>query len=133
MGDFFLQHQLHQFLGGRTHILKALTEGDYRKAHALKVLHHLHCAPAVEGDLPNIEPLTQLLDEFFNVAVMDHISLGGHQHALALPQVIGNMVTAYTQVKGLLRYPEVRQNVVFVLLIHRWEHQHKGCDIRGGG
>ena len=133
VGNPFFQHQLHQFLGRRGHILKALTKGNHRKAHALKVLHHLHSAPSVKGDLTNIEPFTQLLNEFFNVAVVDHISLGGHQRPLALPQVIGNMVTADTQVKGLLRYPEVRQNVVFVILVQWRKHQHKGCDVRGRG
>ena len=46
------------------------SKGNYCEAHALQVLHHLHSAPTVEGDLSNIEPLTQLLDEFLNVAVV---------------------------------------------------------------
>ena len=132
MGNFLLQHQLHQFFGRRGHILKALSEGDYRKAHALQVLYHLHSAPTVEGDLSNIEPLTQLLDEFLNVAVVDHVALSGHQHALALPQVVGNMIPADTKVKCFLRYPEVWQDIVFILLIQRREHQHKSRDVCGG-
>lgn len=64
VGNALFQHQLHQLLGGRGHILEALPERNDRKAHALKVLHHLHSAPAVEGDLPNIEPFAQAFDEF---------------------------------------------------------------------
>ena len=55
VGNAPLQHQFHQLLGGRGHILEALSKGNDRKAHSLKVLNHLHSAPAVEGDLPNIE------------------------------------------------------------------------------
>ena len=40
VGDFLFQHQLHQLLGGRGHILEALSERNDREAHALKVLHH---------------------------------------------------------------------------------------------
>ena len=43
------------------------------------------------------------------------------------------MVASDTEVKRFLRYPEVGQDVVFVLLIQRREHQHKGRDVRGGG
>src|SRR5699024_7065339 len=64
VGDALFQRQLHQLFGGRGHILKALTEGDYRKAHALQVLHHLHGSPTVKGDLPDIELLTESFDEF---------------------------------------------------------------------
>ena len=64
---------------------------------------------------------------------MHHISFRSHQHALTFPQVIGNMVTADTEGKGLLRYPEVWQDVVFVILVQWRKHQHKGCDVRGRG
>ena len=64
VGDFLLQHQLHQFLGWWGHILEALSERNDREAHALKVLHHLHSAPAVKGDLPNIETLPRLSMNF---------------------------------------------------------------------
>ena len=133
VGDFLLQHQLHQFFGRRGHILKALPEGNHRKAHALQVLHHLYSAPAVKGDFPDIEPLAQLFDEFLDVAVMNHISLGSHQRSLAFPQVIGDMVAPDAEVEGFFRYPEVWQDVVFILLIQRREHQHESRNIRGGG
>ena len=73
VGNFLLQHQFHQFLGGRGHILETLSERNDCEAHALKVLHHLHSAPTVEGDLSNIKTLTQALDELFDVAVMNNI------------------------------------------------------------
>ena len=57
--------------------LKPCPKGNHREAHALQILHHLHGSPAVEGDLPDVEPLTQPLDELFDVAVVDYISLRG--------------------------------------------------------
>ena len=86
MGDFLLQHQLHQFLSGRGHILETLSERHHGEAHAFKVLHHLHSAPTVEGDLPNIETLTQAFDELLDVAVVNDIAFRGlevsaHGHA----------------------------------------------------
>ena len=133
MGDALLQHQLHQLLGGRRHILKALSEGNHRKAHALQILHHLHGAPPVKGDLPDVEPLSQPLNELFDVAVVNHISLGGLEVALPLPDVIRHMVAADAQVDVVFRYPEVRQYGVFVLLIQRRKDQYKGGNIRGAG
>src|SRR5699024_7285516 len=132
VGNSLLQHQLHPCLGRRGHILKALPEWDYRKAHALQVLHHLHSAPAVKGDFPDIEPLAQLFDEFLDIAVMNHIALGSHQRPLALPQIIGDMVSPDTKVESFFRYPEVWQDVVFILLIQWRKHQNKSRDVRGG-
>ena len=40
--------------------------------------------------------LTQGLDEFLDVAVMDYIALGGHKQILSFPNVIRHMVTAHT-------------------------------------
>ena len=77
MGDFLLQHQFHQFLGGRGHILESLSERNDCEAHALEVLHHLYSAPTVKSDLPNIETLTQAFDELLDVAVVNDITLGG--------------------------------------------------------
>jgi hypothetical protein len=64
--------------------LKPCPKGTTVKAHALKVLHHLHCAPAVKCDLTDIELITEPLDEFFDVAVMNDIALRGHV-SLPLP------------------------------------------------
>lgn len=75
VGDAFLQHQFHEFLSGWTHILKALTEGHDREAHTFKVLDHLDGSPAVESNLADIESFAQPLDEFLDVAVVDHIAL----------------------------------------------------------
>ena len=110
VGDALLQHQLHQLLGGRRHILKALSERNDRKAHALKVLHHLHSAPTVKGDLPDVEPL-----------------------ALPLPHIVWHMVTPDSEVEVVFRYPEVRQDDVSVVLIFRRKHQNECCNIRCGG
>ena len=133
MGDTFLQHQFHQLLGGRRHILEALSEGNHREAHALQILHHLHSTPAVEGNLPDVEPLSQPLDELFDVAVVDYISLRGLEVPLPLPDIVRHMVAADAQVDIVLRYPEVRQHSVFILLVQRREDQHEGGDIRGAG
>ena len=67
--DTLFQRQLHELLGGRTHIFKALTERDDRKAESVKVLHHLHSAPAVECDLTDVEAFAEFLDELFDETV----------------------------------------------------------------
>ena len=77
VGNALFQHQFHQFLGGWGHILEALSERNDCEAHALKVLHHLHSAPTVKGDLPDVEAFAQAFDEFLNVAVVNDIALGG--------------------------------------------------------
>ena len=41
------------------------------------------------------------------------------------------MISAYTQVKCFFRYPEIRQDLVSILLIQRRKHQHEGRNIRG--
>ena len=103
VGNAPLQHQFHQLLGGRGHILEALSKGNDRKAHSLKVLNHLHSAPAVEGDLPNIETLTQTLNELFDVAIVNDIAFSGLQKALPLPHIVWHMVTPDTQFEVVLR------------------------------
>ena len=133
VGDSLLQHQLHQFLGGRGHILEALPEGNHGETHALQVLHHLHSAPAVKSDLPDVEPLIQPLDELLDVAVVDHVALGGLEKALLFPDVIGDVVPAHPEVEVFLWNPEVREDAVFIVLIYRREHQHEGRDVSGGG
>ncbi len=74
MGDFLFQHQFHQFFCGRRHILEALSERNNCEAHAFQVLNHLHSTPTVKGDLPNIETITQALDELLDVAVVNDIN-----------------------------------------------------------
>ena len=64
---------------------------------------------------------------------MNYIALGSLQKALTFPQVIGNVVTAHTQIHLFLRYPEVWKDHIFVIFILRWEHQHKSRDIRSRG
>ena len=133
VGDFFFQHQFHKLLCGRGHILKTLSERNHRKAHPLKVLHHLHSAPAVEGDLTDVVALAQAFDKFFNVAVVDYIAFCRLQISLPLPHIIWHMIAPNTKIDIVLRYPEVRQDDVFVLLVLRREHKHKGGDIHCGG
>src|SRR5699024_4522074 len=128
-----LQGQLHELLGGRAHILEALTEGHHSEAHALQVLHHLHSSPAVKGNLTDVEPFSQPLDEFFDITVVDDVALRSLEISLPFPDVIRNVVAPDAQVKGLFRYPEVWEHHVFIFLIHRREHQYKGRDIRCGG
>ena len=133
VGNALLQHQFHQLLGGRGHILEALSERNDREAHALKVLHHLHSAPAVKGNFPNIEPFAQAFDEFFDIAVVNDIALSGLEVSLPFPHIVWHMVTPDSKVEVVLRYPEVRQDDVLVVLVFRRKHQNKCCNIRCGG
>ena len=112
VGDALLQHQLHQLLGGRRHILKALSERNDREAHTFQVLYHLHGTPAVKSDLSDIETLTQAFDELFDVAVVNDIALGGLEVSLPLPHIIWHMVAPGSEIEVVFRYPEVRQDDV---------------------
>lgn len=80
-------------------------------------MHHLYSAPTVKGNLTDVEMLTEAFNEFFNVAVMHNISFGGLYEALTFPNIIRNEVSLHTQVDGFLRYQEIRDNGVFVVLI----------------
>ena len=130
MGNFLFQNKFHQFLGRRRHILEALSERHDREAHALKVLYHLYGSPAVKGDLSDVEPLSELLDELFNVSVVDDVALRGHKDAPPFPQIVRNMVAPHTKIKSFFRYPEVRKNTKPVLLILRREHENERRDVR---
>ena len=93
MSDLLFQHQLHQLLGGRRHVLETLTKGDDSEAHPFQVLDHLNSSPTVKGDFFDIELLAKLLDELLDVSVMDNITFGGFQEALLLPYIIRNMIS----------------------------------------
>ena len=133
MGELFIQSQAHQLLGGWGHIFEALPEGNHRKAEALQVLHHLRRTPAVKGNFPDVVLCAQLVDEGLNKAIVDDISLGGFQIPLLFPHIIGNVIPAHPQVEIILRYPEERQDHIFIAFIFRREYQHEGGNIRGGG
>ena len=118
VGDFLLQHKFHQLLGGWGHIFEALPEGNDRKTHTLKVLHHLNSTPTVKGDLPDIEAFPQAFDELLDIAVVNDIAFGGLEVSLPLPHIVWHMVTPDSEVKIVLRYPEVRQrNAYFSLSV----------------
>ena len=127
--DFLFKCQFHKLLCGWGHILEALSEWNNGKSHTLKVLHHLNSTPTVECNFSDVEFLTKLFYELFNVSVMNYISLCGLQVSLSFPNIIRYMVTLYTQIKCVLGYPEVWQNDVLVIFIKWWEHKYKGCYI----
>ena len=132
MGDALFKCQLHQFLCWGTHVLKPLSERHDCETHAFKVLHHLYSTPTVKGNLTDVETFTEPFDKSLNVSVMDNITLGSFQISLLLPKIIRHMIAPDSKFDVVLRYPEVRENDVLVILILRWEHQNKCRNIRGG-
>ena len=130
MSNPLLKHQLHQFFCRWAHVFEALTEWDYGKAHTFEVLCHLYRAPAVESNLADIETLTEVFDEFFDVSVMNDVALGRFQVTLPFPYVIWDMIPCHAGLHIIFGDPEVRQNDVFVIFVFRREHEHKRCDIR---
>ncbi len=80
-----------------------------RETKPLKVLHHLDSAPPVECDLFDMKFLSEIINEIFDKAIMDHVPLRSLQKSLPLPYVIRNMVTPHTQAHIFFRYPEVRK------------------------
>jgi len=133
VGNALLQHQLHQLLSGRGHILEALSERNDREAHALKVLYHLHSAPTVKSDLPNIEAFPQAFDELLDVAVVNDIAFRGLEISLPFPHIVWHMVAPDSEIEVVFRYPEVRQDNVFVVFVLRREHKYECRNICGGG
>ena len=84
----------------------------------------------VEGNLPDVEPFTEVFDEFLDVSVVDDVALGGFEISLPLPDIVGNMVELYSQVERFFRHPEVRQDAVLVILVLRREHQYERRDVQ---
>ena len=122
MGDLLFQRQLHQFLGGRTHILEPLSEGYDCKSHTFEILHHLHRTPAVEGDFSDVVLLAHGFDKLFDVAVVDDVSFRRVQKSLLLPYVIRDMIPPDTKGYVFLRYPEVGQHNIVICFILRREY-----------
>ena len=89
--DLSLQHKLHKFLCRRGHVLEALAERNDGKAHAFQILHHLHSAPAVESNLPDIKPFTQSLDKLLDVSVIS-VSTSPRLYALKRAHRAGSSV-----------------------------------------
>ena len=85
---------------------------------------------SIKCNFSDVEFLSQLFNEFFNVAVVNNISLCGLQVSLSFPHIIRHMVTLYTQVKCALGYPGVGQNDVLIFVIKRREYKYKCRNIR---
>ena len=125
MVDAPLQHQPHQLLGRRGHVLEALPEGDHGEAVVLQRLHHHGRVPAVVGDLADVVALAQLADELLDEAVVDDVALRGLDEALLLPHVVHDVVAPHAQGKRVLRQPEERQHGVYVTSILGRKYQHQ--------
>lgn len=84
---------------------------DNSKSHVFQILHHLNCVPAVKANLPDIELSSQIADELFNKAVVDHVSCCRMDKALPLPDIIEDVIPVHSNRKVLLRNPEIRQDL----------------------
>ena len=133
MDDPAFHQELVELLGRRAHIFESLTERNDCESHPLKVLGHLHGSPSVKGNLQNVIGLAQLLDNLFDKAVVDDISLGRHQVALLIPDIIRNGCPAHPLGDRVLRYPEKRKHDVLLLWNSGREHQHKSRDVSSAG
>jgi len=63
MGDFFLQHQLHQLFGWGRHIFESLTKGNNGKYLTLQGFVPFEQPPAVKGDFSDVVPGAQFVNE----------------------------------------------------------------------
>lgn len=133
MGDAFLEDELHKFLGRRAHVLEALPERNHSESHFSQVLNHLDGAPPVEGNLPDVVLLPQVIYEFFNKSIVDDIAFRCLEVSLLFPHVIGHMIPLHTKVNRILRHPEIGKDLVFVVFVLRRKHKDEGRDIRGRG
>ena len=53
----------------------------------------MNCAPSVEGNLADVISFTELLNETFDIPVMDHVSFCGLQETLPLPEIVGDVIS----------------------------------------
>jgi hypothetical protein len=96
-------------------------------------LCHLYCAPAVECNLADVVLRAELLDELLDVAVVNDVALRRLQEALPLPEIVVDVVALDAEGDIIFRYPEERQNAVFILLVTGWEDQNECCDVCAAG
>ena len=77
--------------------------------------------------------LSQFIDEVFNKTVVNHISFSSFQIALPFPYIIWNVVTSYSEWQCFFRQPEVRKNVIMLIVFSGWKDKHESCNICGTG
>ena len=77
--------------------------------------------------------LPQIIDGATDKVVIHDIALGHMEQALLLPDVVGDMVTADTEVQCFPRQPEMRDDDVFIPLKPRREYHDKRRDVAGAG
>lgn len=108
-----------------------MPEGDDGGACVFEVLAHPDCARPIEGDLADVEALTEAADVVLDVGVVDDVAFGGVEVALLLPQVVGRVVAGDAECKVVLRDPELRRDpVVFVVAVGREDENERG-DVGG--
>ena len=90
-------------------------------------------APAVEGYLRDVVAGTEILYEFLDISIVDHIALGGIDQALPLPDVVRDVIPLDPQINGIFRQPEEGQDFILPVFILGREYQHEGSNIRRGG
>ena len=73
--------------------------------------------------------LPQFIDEVFDKAIVNHISFSGFQVALPFPYIIWNVVTPYSEWQCFLRQPEVREDIIMLIIFSRRKDKHKSCNI----
>ncbi|SPJ41955.1 hypothetical protein CHUV2995_02789 [Corynebacterium diphtheriae subsp. lausannense] len=138
MLDPAFQCELHQLLARRAHVFEPLAERHNGEAQSIEVLRHLHRAPTVVGDLPNVVADAEFLDERFDGCVVDYVALSGMQQAFAFPLVVGHMVTVHPKLDVVFRDSEMRHHHIRLGLVPGWEHQHqrgdvgRGCEVQAG-
>ena len=77
-----------------------------------------------------LKAIRKACDEILDKTIVDDIAFGRQQIALSFPYIIRHMVTADSQRQCIFGQPEKRQDIVFIVLINRREHQHKSRNIR---
>ena len=68
-------------------------------------------------------------DEFFNETIMNNITLGRLDEALSLPLVVHHMIPPDAQSKRIFGQPEIRQNIIKIVLISRRKNKYKRRNI----
>src|SRR5699024_3666886 len=89
--------------------------------------------PSVIGDFADVIFGTEIFDEALDIAIVNNVSLRGHDRPLLFPHIVWHMITPHPKRQRILWYPEVREYDIFLIVAAWRENQHEGRDICTAG
>ncbi len=123
------QHQLFKLFRRRAHRGDPLAELHHLQAQAGQLLVNEGRAPAVKGDLLQIEILGVALDLVDDPSIVDDIAGRGRDHPFPAPDLVGNPSAAGAFAHVLVRDEEARQHLIRLSRLERREDEDEGGNV----